>query len=150
MSDADASRCNELDRLIRHLAVNSDRTASYVDSVVLAGNSESQRKLTGARCELVGLYSSRPSELYLIQSLDRLNRANKNASGPAGGLRHQIQAFIHSVYQIYISMPRRSKDDSGSFGKSSRGMGCQVVFSEVSLGLYNDSGSVTVPENFTE
>lgn len=111
-----------------------------IGTVEFAGDAHGECEFAGAGGEVFDLVSARSPAAHHWNARDRFEGADQHASGLALGLAHEIQTLIHSIDEIDVSIPRRSKDEACSSGRAAPGMGCAIAHAEVRFHLDDASG----------
>jgi hypothetical protein len=126
-------------------------TARDVHAVVMARDPEGQRELAGTVGELLGPRCGAAARTHEVQAGYRFDSANEHAAGLAIRFRHQVEAFVHTVNQVDVSVAGRSEDDSGTLGHAAGSVGGEVIAAaQVGFGFDDDAGGGAVHREFAD
>src|SRR5580658_1725107 len=93
---------------------------------------------------------SRPAALHDLNSSYWFECPYEHAAGLSRGLRHQVEALVHPVDEVHISMPRRPEDDLRASGDAARRVRSQVVAAQVRFRLDDSPGSFAVYQKLAQ
>src|SRR6185436_7831210 len=96
------------------------------DAILFWRNSQREDQFPRTAAEISDLARA-ATLLHQFDSIDRLQRANEHSLPHPFRRRHDVEAMIHPVDQINVSMPRRTEHHSGARGLSAAGMAGGIV-----------------------
>jgi len=80
----------------------------------------------------------------------RLQRADENAAGAFVRFGHEVQALVHSVYEVDICAARRAEQNARPGSQTAGRVGGLIVETQIGFRLYDPAGGRTVNEELAE
>lgn len=120
--------------------------AGEVLVVVRPGDSQGLGEFGGAGCE-VGAVAPFAHEVLAGEGLEG---ADEDAAGGAVGFSDDVEALVHAVDEIDVSVAGRAEDGLRSCGEAGGGMSREIVLAEVSFHFDDAAGGFAMNEGLAE
>lgn len=147
MCDPDARRYLDFKCLPLSQATHLQGAGHETGSVQLPRDSQRQRELARTSREIFDAPCRRPPPLHRHISGERLQCADQHAARLSFWLSHKVQALVHAVNEVDVSVPRRSKQDPRSVCDSTCRVRRQIGGTQVRLHFDDLSSSAAMDQH---
>jgi hypothetical protein len=150
VTDPYTRRGFDLERRFLAKAAHLQWTFYQISAVEPARDAHRQRQFAGTRCQVFHTPGDRTAAAHASKTRQRLQRPDQNAARHAHRLSDKIQAFIHAIDEVDISVAGRAEDDARPIGNAAPGVGSAIADAEICFHFHDSSRRAAVDQDFSK
>ena len=150
VGDPYAGRGFDLKRRFLAKAAHLQWTFYQVSTVEPARDAHRERQFAGTGCQVLHTPGDRTAAVHGSKTGQRLQRPDQNAARHAHRLSDKIQAFIHAIDEVDISVAGWAEDDACAIGNAAPGVGGAIADAEICFHFHDSSRRAAVDQDFSK